>query len=278
VRVPSWIPLWLGTDRSLDEVIAGERSGRAARKNEVRRVARLDLTARVVTDHQAYRWFREELYLPYVNWRFDDLAIAVSPHVFRHAQRHGCLLLLERDGRAVSGAVIDRAGRQATVLVFGVHPDGPVPAAAALEACYYHSIRFAVEEGFGRLSLGTCRPVLTDGVLRYKRKWGARLGTPTTWDSFALRYRNTPAVRAVLAAAPLIVEHGSGRLAALVGAPRDELATHLDSVDAPGLAELACLVDEDVEVPARPLGRHTRLRVVLPGEVWPVAARAEAAA
>jgi len=219
--VPSWVPLWLPTDRSLEEVVAGERSGRSARKNDVRRVARLGVEVRIASDRAAWDSFRERLYLPYVRRRFDDLAVPVPPPVFRHARRHGGLLLVERDGVPVSGAVLEH-GRDATaVLVFGVSLDGPVPSGAAVEACYYHAIRFAVERGFRRLSLGACRPVLTDGVLRYKRKWGARIGTPVRWDAFALRYRNTAAVRAALTASPLVIDLGDGRLAALAGAAGD---------------------------------------------------------
>lgn len=275
--VPSWLPLWLATDRPLDQVVAGERSGRSARKNEVRRVQRLGLTVRVTTETRAYEAFRRDLYEPYVQQRFGDLLVALPPHVLSHARRNGWLLLAEQDGRPVGGAVIELWGGDPRVLVFGVEPNGPIPAGTLLEACYYHAIGFAVERGFRRLSLGTCRPVLTDGVLRYKRKWGATIGAPTTWDAFSLRYRNTPAVRAVFTHTPLVLDRGDGRLAAVVGARGEaghDLPGHVRGIEAPGLDQVACLVDGSVTVPTDLEPRHSTLRVVPPGEVWPAEAAA----
>jgi GNAT acetyltransferase-like protein len=274
-RVPSWLPLWLATDRPLDDLIAGERSGRAARKNDVRRVQRLGLTFRVATDADAYELFRRRLYEPYVRQRFGDLLVALPGHAFRHARRHGWLLLAELDGRPVGGAVIERWAGEPRVLVFGVDPHAPIPTGAVLEACYYHAISFAVERGFDRLSLGTCRPVLTDGVLRYKRKWGGRIGTPATWDAFLLRYRNTPAVRDALTEVPLVVQRRDGHLAALVGvrgSAGTDLAAHVRRLEAPGLSEVACLVDATVSVGSNVEPRHVALRIVPPGEVWPAEA------
>jgi glutamate dehydrogenase (NAD(P)+) len=141
--VPSWLPLWLATDRPLEQVIAGDRSGRSARKNEVRRVQRLGLTVRVTTDAREYDAFRRDLYEPYVRQRFGELLVALPRQVFTHARRNGWLLLMEHEGRPVGGAVIEVWGDDPRVLVFGVEPNGPIPAGTLLEACYYHAIRRA---------------------------------------------------------------------------------------------------------------------------------------
>jgi len=276
-RIPSWLPLSLSTDRSLEEVIAGDRSGRAARKNDVRRVQRLGLTVRLVSDVESYEAFRRELYEPYIRQRFGDLLVALPRHAFQHARRNGWLLVAELGGRPVGGALIERWGPHPRVLVFGVDTQASVPAGTLLEACYYHSIRFAVEHGFTRLSLGTCRPVLTDGVLRYKRKWGGTLGRPATWDAFLLHYRNTPAVRGLLTDVPLVLDRGRGRLAALLGAAGPaaaDLIGHVRRMEAPGLDEIACLVEPAVTVRPHAAPRHAALRIVPPGEVWPAEASA----
>jgi hypothetical protein len=228
---------------------------------------------RLATDVEAYDAFRRDLYEPYIRQRFGDLLVALPRHAFQHARRNGWLLVAELDGRPVGGALIERWGAHPRVLVFGVDMHTTVPTGTLLEACYYHSIRFAVERGFARLSLGTCRPVLTDGVLRYKRKWGGTIGQPATWDAFLFRYRNTPAVRELLTEAPLVVDAGRGRLAALVGAAGDAAADvvgHVQRMEAPGLAEIACLVEPTVTVGPDVRARHASLRIVPPGEVWPM--------
>jgi len=268
VRVPAWIPLWLATDRPLDAIVTGERSGRAARKNELRRIERLGLDVRVTAEPDAWEDFRRRLYEPYVAQRFGALALPVPRHVLRHARRRGTLLLVERSGRAVAGAVLERAAGDLRILVFGADLAADVPPTTGVEACYYHAIRHAVANGFRRLGLGTCRPVLSDGVLRYKRKWGAHLGRPNTWDAWLLRYRHTPAVRAAFTSAPLVVE-SRGNLAALVAAEESAIETQLERVEAPGLTEVACLVDDGRAVPPDLTSRHGTLRIVRGTEVWP---------
>ena len=268
--VPSSVPLWLDTSRPLEAIIDGERSGRASRRDDVRRVRRLGLSVRLGSGPDDLARFQRELYEPYGAQRFGDLFSRVPSHAFRHACRAGWLLLLEDRGRTVAGAVLERWGRDVRILAFGVKTDGAVPTGLLLEACYFHSIRFAVDLGIPRLSLGTVRPVLSDGVLRYKRKWGGVLGTPSTWEAFLLRYRNTAAVRGALTAAPLVLDRRPRGLAALVGAGPGDLAAQVARVDTPGLSEIACVTDGGVLADARPL--HGAVRVVPAPEVWPAAA------
>ena len=114
-------------------------------------------------------------------------------------------------------------------------------------------------------------------MLRYKRKWGGTIGMPATWDAFLLRYRNTPAVRDALTEVPLVVQGRDGRLAALIGArgaAAADLAGHVRRLEAPGLCEIACLVDGAVTVGPDVAPRHVPLRIVPPGEVWPAEAAA----
>ena len=268
VLVPSSVPLWLDTSCPFEAIVHGERRGRSSRKDDARRVRRLGLTMRLATDAPSREWFRRELYEPYASRRFGDLYLRVPPHAFRHAHRRGWLLLLEHGGRTVAGALLERWGRDVRILAFGVAIDAPIASGLLLEACYYHAIEFAAAQGFPRLSLGTTRPVLRDGVLRYKRKWGAALGRPSTWEAFALRYRNTAAVRSALTATPLVIDRGRDGLAALTGIdgmPADAVA----ALDTPGLREIGALVDATPVVLAPP---DPRIRIVPPGAVWPVEA------
>jgi hypothetical protein len=81
---------------------------------------------------------------------------------------------------------------------------------------------------------------------------------PATWDAFLLRYRNTPAVRDALTEVPLVVR-ADGRLAALIGArgaAAADLAGHVRRLEAPGLGEIACLVDGAVTVGPDVAPRH----------------------
>src|SRR5205814_9781870 len=80
--VPSSVPLWLDTSRSLDEIVTGGPHGRASRRDDVRRVRRLGLTARVASDGGEIDRFRRDLYEPYGRRRFGDLFAPIPPHAF----------------------------------------------------------------------------------------------------------------------------------------------------------------------------------------------------
>jgi hypothetical protein len=239
--VPSHVPLWLATDRPLEAIVQGGPAGRGSRRDDLRRVRRLGAATTVTHDPAAHAWFARHLYGPYVRRRFGDLCLAIPEAAFRHARRQGALLLLAPlGGEPFAGALLERWATGLRILAFGTRVDGAVAPGLALAACYVAAIEFAVERGFPRLSLGNVRPVLTDGVLRYKRKWGGVVGRPTTWDAFLLRHRGTPAVRAALTAAPLVVRRG-GRLVGLAGAEGLAPAAQREALATPGLAALEVL-------------------------------------
>src|SRR5262245_3445617 len=266
--VPASVPMWLDTAAPLDASI-GREPGRGSRHEEVRRARRLALACRPTSAPHDWADFRRSLYEPYTRRRFGELFIDVPAYVLRHARRQGRLLLLEDRGRAVAGAVLERWGGDARVLVFGVETDGPTRPTTLLAACYYHAIAYALAAGVMRFSLGTTRPTLSDGVLRYKRKWGATIGRPRTWDTFLLRYRNTPAVRAVLTDAPLVLDRGRHGLAALVGAVGRDPRAHLEWGATPGLAEMAYLLADGEEAPRDASLAEARLALVPPEASWP---------
>ncbi|HYR95305.1 MAG TPA: hypothetical protein VEM57_01160 [Candidatus Binatus sp.] len=270
--VPSSVPLWLDTGRPFEAIVTGGRSGRSSRKDDARRVRRLGLSVRLGACARDLERFRCELYEPYGAQRFGDLFMRVPRHVFRHASRAGWLLMLEDRRRTVAGALLERWGRDVRILAFGVETDGPLATGLLLEACYFHAIRFAVDAGVPRLSLGTVRPVLTDGVLRYKRKWGGVLGAPHTWEAFLLRYRNTAAVRGALGATPLILDRGRRGLAGLMGAGSPDVSAQLAGLDTPGLSEIVCLTAAAGPVDARPAS------LVPTPAVWPPEAAVNASA
>jgi hypothetical protein len=241
--VPAHVPFWLATDRPLDAIVHGDPAGRNSRKDDARRVRKLGLAVRVATGPAEHERFRRELYEPYTRRRFGDLALTIPETVFRHARRQGWLLLLEQAGRTVAGAQLERWGRDVRILAFGVADDG-LPPGLALAACYYHAIEFAVGEHVPRLSLGTVRPVPVDGVFRYKRKWGAAIGRPVTWDYFLLEAQSTPGARAILTAAPLVVRR-RGDLSVLSAAYGVDAAAHRAGLDTPGLRGVTLLEDDE---------------------------------
>ena len=94
--------------------------------------------------------------------------------------------------------------------VLGVRDDDALRE-GAVASLYYYALREAVRRGFSTVDFGGSHPVLSDGVLAYKRKWGVRLNPSPRWDYVAIRLApRHPFTRAFLAEHPLIVETDGG--------------------------------------------------------------------
>ena len=71
---------------------------------------------------------------------------------------------------------------------------------------------YAIEHGYRYLDLGRSRPQLMDGVLRHKKRWGARLlDSPKELAEFHLSWRVlTPAIAQWLRTTPLVIRDSGG--------------------------------------------------------------------
>ena len=140
-------------------------------------------------------------------------------------------------------------------------------------ACIYFSVRWAHEQvGCSRISLSVARPFLDDGLLSYRRRWGARLEAESSWagNVVALRFnRWAPAVRAALRANPFVVASAKGLagVAWLSGSARE--------LDSPGLSSLTLVTERDGATRAA-RGAHPVLELVPGREVEQLRALASA--
>ena len=173
-RFPAWVRQELTLPR------AGTRwvLPRSVERQAARFVRRHEYTVDFVTDVVWLRRFFHELYRPYVLARFAGGAILVSEEEFLR-EAHGCTLarLYRRDSWAAA-VLLERVGDTLRFRWFGAAGNPPPPGASDVldVAC----IRHAHAAGVRRIQLGHSRPSLTDGVVRYKAKLGARL--------YAVRY------------------------------------------------------------------------------------------
>ena len=215
--VPVWVQASLDTRRSLDAIVEGERSGRSSRKNDIRRARKAGFGAVLAHGPAEVRHFMDEWCNPFVRARYGAGVIRMDEHWVRQMGRVCSVMWIERDGRRVGGALLEPRGREIRNLAFGVRDPAAV-SEGVLSACYWFMIEHAVREGYDALQLGSSRPVLSDGVLRHKLKWGGVLVPAHQWDYFAVGIdRGSDAVRALLAAHPLITEDAGGLVAVTSG-------------------------------------------------------------
>jgi hypothetical protein len=219
LAVPAWVQTSLDTSRPLEAIAEGPRSGRSSRKNDIRRAKKSGYTAALGTGAGEVHHFFDDWCLPFTRTRFGAGAIPIGRDWMRQMARVCDVLWIEHAGTRVGGALLEPRGRELRNLAFGVR-DPAVVRDGVLTACYWLMIEHAVREGYRALQLGSSRPVLSDGVLRHKLKWGGVLAPVRQWDYFAVGVaRDNPAARAILAAHPLIADDNDDFVAVTTGDP-----------------------------------------------------------
>jgi len=221
--VPVWAHASLDTRRSLDAIVEGERSGRSSRKNDVRRTAKAGFRPVLARGPEELRHFFEDWCHPFIQRRFGAGVILMNDDWMRQMARVCEVMWIERGGTRVGAALLEPRGRELRNLAFGVR-DPALVREGVLSAAYWFMVERAVREGYATLWLGGSRPVLSDGVLRHKLKWGAVLTPIRQWENVAVGVdpQNATA-RALLAAHPLVAEE-RGRFVAV--AAGDTSAIH----------------------------------------------------
>jgi hypothetical protein len=215
LTVPAWVQTTLDTSRTPEAIAEGTRSGRSSRKNDIRRTKKAGFSAVLASGAAEVHHFFDEWCLPFTRTRFGAGAITMGRHWIRQVARICDVMWIEQAGARVGGALLEPRGRELRNLAFGVR-DPAVVRDGVLSACYWLMIEHAVREGYRALQLGSSRPVLSDGVLRHKLKWGGVLTPVRQWDYFAIGVaRDNPTARAILAAHPLIAENETDRFIAV---------------------------------------------------------------
>lgn len=206
-----WSRGWVRTE--LDLARAAERMRRSdGIKSDLRKVRENGLSCDAVTDQEAFERFYWDMYVPYARREFGGKAIYMNHEQFLAGLKNGELLRIQKGGRVIAGMIIlyhDESEPQWWLL--GMQDgDRNLARQGALAALYFYGVQHLIERGYSRALLGGVRPFLADGVLQYKRKWGATLlsgddGDPH-WFAVAVT-QPTEAVRHFLKASPLICEN-----------------------------------------------------------------------
>jgi hypothetical protein len=263
LTLPSWLDTGIPIADSIAATLAAQPQGRRSRESDLRRIRRAGFRPAIVRDAGAVRAFLRDWYLPYVHARWGETCVDLDAGSRRRAERWGEVLWVMRDGEPVAGLLLEDQGRELRMVVVGM-----VEAAnrrdGALAAAYYFAIDEAVRRGRRWLRTGGTRPVLSDGVLEFKRKWGAHVRGVRQAHYLAMRCPGwTPAVRRLLARHPLVIEPRDGEFLACtvreaIERPPNEAARSM--LELGGLA--GALVPDDrgtpirvaLETPAAPAG------------------------
>jgi hypothetical protein len=211
LAVPQWVRQKYDIPNTWQEVVASFRHN--TRKTDLRKVRKYGFTYRITQSEHDFREFYHRMYVPYLTTRFTDEVIIEPEWKVLRQCRKGELMQVLRDNRVVAAVLLHRsAGRLAYVWV-GVPDDLEQELhTGAFSAAYYFTIVHGYSHGCRLIDFLGSRPVLNDGLFRYKRKWGTYVeDSPVPRGDILLRpVRLGAAVRSFLRTNHFIVRDGQG--------------------------------------------------------------------
>jgi hypothetical protein len=185
------VPEWIGSRIPLPIDVAALARESNSVAEDLRRTRLAGYTAEISHDAADLERFYREMLGPYIRARYGDEAYLPSIARLRAGFREGGLMWVLRDGARVAGHVYGRRGSGLTLIAIGAASlDAGLVGQGAMAAIYVLTLGYAMAQGCTEIDLRGMRPSLTDGLLRYKRKWGAvlydRFDTPYSalvhWD------------------------------------------------------------------------------------------------
>lgn len=172
--IPKWIRLFLSVNDHPDamlETLTGP-SGGAVRRN-VKKMKNSGFDYELTDDLSWFDRFYYDMYRPYAQARFGDMAAIDRYERLRGYFEEGSGLIIKHHGEAVGAVIL--VVRDRTLYFYRVgmmDGDDSHTKDGASTALYYYTALLGHQWGCDGVDFGHSRPFLTDGVLRYKLKWG----------------------------------------------------------------------------------------------------------
>ena len=209
LALPPWINMVIPLGDTWEAVVG--HWARNTKGVDLRRIRKHQLNFRTTDSEAAFHAFYHGLYVPYVRKRFGDAAFIEPEAKIVSIHEFGEIIEVLRDDRVIAAGVLIQAGGSLGFPWIGMPVDvDPRTLDGAFAGLYYFIVRLAYERGCDGVNCFTNRPSLSDGVLRYKRKWGARLsGSDRLNGQILLKpVANTAALRSLLRHNPFIAVAG----------------------------------------------------------------------
>ncbi|MEX0653371.1 MAG: hypothetical protein WD534_11050 [Phycisphaeraceae bacterium] len=184
---------------------------RRGQSGNLRVLRRSTLRWELSHDNADFAQFYRQMYVPFAERRFGELASVRSAQRLRsHFLRGGLIRVLDGD-TWVGGTVYSVEGDRLRVWVVGViEGDMAQSERGVMTANWAFAFERAQQLDLRYCHMGLSRPSLRDGVLVYKKRWGAALrdGHPTHVDLFTRWDRFNPTVARLLEVSPLLFRDG----------------------------------------------------------------------
>jgi Acetyltransferase (GNAT) domain len=201
-------------------------SARKTTRDELRKVEKFGLTFRTTQDAAALDRFYDTMYLPYARRRHAHLVDVEPRDVIQRAGARGALIEVTHGGAVVGGGLLHRVDHVMQFLLLGI-VDGLDAAlqGAVGAALYCFSMRHAIDVGCTEINLMYTPAHLNNGIHRYKRKLGSRVGNDWPFGQVLMKVVDfKPAVVSLFAHTPFAAVGPRSALHARVTVAQDGLS------------------------------------------------------
>jgi hypothetical protein len=240
------VPEWIETGRSVPEDLRKLVRSTHSLSEDLRLSRHYKLEAEVTHSEEDFHDFYHTMYVPFIRARHGAMAWPSNEESLRHSLHRGGIIWLRCAGERIAALLFDCTTDSLHMGADGVlHGDLSILKKGVISALFYNAFRQAAERNCRFVDFGGCRACLSDGILRYKRKWGisvrVRPGnqfyTLINWATW------TPAVAAFLRDVPVLHQAGN-QLVGVTAASAVEPGTQEDvdkihqTVSIPGIDRL----------------------------------------
>jgi len=170
-KMPHWLKQKINLEGGWDSYLSGMR--RKTRREAQRMIRKFELTTNLVSGAVYGPDFYDELYKPYISSRHGDSSVIIERPVFLGKIKHSQIMRLMYQGKVIAAAQIDNDGSTLSLGWTGVHDSDDRELRGAADALDYFCVKHAFDTGCTAVDMGHSRPVLSDGILKYKKKWRA---------------------------------------------------------------------------------------------------------
>jgi hypothetical protein len=203
------VPCWIKGEIDIPDDCSSRIKKNRSLQSDMRRIKKFGLDFETTNEDARFHSFYHDMYLPYINNRYGDVAIIEKYPVVKKQFSECDLILIKSGNQEIAGGLIARKRSKARLFCFGIKDSNlDYVRNGAMAALYHYSIQYLREKGCKKVDLGGSRPFLRDGVLTYKRKWGLKL-TSKSEDTFVIKLlKQTGGSKGFLVNNPFIFNDG----------------------------------------------------------------------
>ena len=246
--IPHFVKLILDINKPMEEV--SKMFSRNV-KGDLRITRKFNYSYDTFSDLKSLKFFYEKMYVPYIKERYPERAEILELDELKGIIKKGMLIFVKSEGKYICGSLCENRKKHFFFHQLGIL-DGNEDflRKRALTALYYFTIIKAKEENAKVLDFDTTGPFLSDGLLRHKIKWGARVCRDRTKDRLLTlivnRHKN---VAPIFTAQPFIcIENGTLKAVIFVSGDTEadnfDIKSFNDQFATPGITALKIIDSE----------------------------------